>query len=61
MSAISLSGGFDLNFYRQLVRNTDDAPDKLEPLRRWTRTRSIYLKTVDEAGELIDGATLGND
>jgi hypothetical protein len=57
VDAISRTG-FDLDFYRQLVRNTSDAPDKLEPLRRWTKAPSIYLKTVDEAGAAIDVTTL---
>jgi len=56
--AIRQAGGFDLTFYRALVRNGYDAPDTLQPLRRWTRTPSIYLKTVDEAGEAIHGPTL---
>jgi carboxypeptidase family protein len=50
LDAIALSGGFDQTFYRQFVRNTLDAPDKPEPLRRWTRTTQVYLKTVDESG-----------
>src|SRR5262249_4411857 len=51
--AIALTGGFDLTYYRQLIRNGYEAPGMLEPLRRWTRTPSIYLKTVDEVGEPI--------
>jgi hypothetical protein len=60
VDAIGVSGAnpFNLNFYRQLVRNSFEAPEKLEPLRRWTRTPAIYLKTVDEAGVAIDGRTL---
>lgn len=50
--------GFDLNFYRQLVRNTFDAPGTLEPLRRWVRDPALYLRTVDEAGAAIDARTL---
>lgn len=50
--------GFDPAFYRMLVRNTSDAPKSSEPLRRWTRTPNVYLKTVDEAGEAIHGPTL---
>ena len=56
--AIVLGGGFDLTFYRAFVRNAYNVPTGLEPLRRWTRTPSIYLKTVDEAGEAIHGPTL---
>jgi hypothetical protein len=51
--AIALSGDFDLAFYRRLIRNDYDAPGILQPLRRWTRTPSFYLKTVDEKGEPI--------
>lgn len=58
VQAISLSNGFDLTFYRQLVRNGFEAPAQLQPLRRWTRTPQIYLKTVDEAGEAIHAPTL---
>ena len=57
VEAISVAG-FDLNFYRQLVRNANDEPTISQPVRRWTRTPMIYLKTVDEAGVAIDGTTL---
>jgi hypothetical protein len=58
LDAISLSGGFDQAFYRQLVRNTYDAPMGMEPLRRWTTNPSIYLRTVDNAGTVIDTKSL---
>jgi hypothetical protein len=57
VEAIGLAG-FDLNFYRQLVRNTLDAPERMEPLRRWTQNPSIYLKTLDDAGVALDARTL---
>jgi len=56
--AIQQTGGFDLTFYRAMVRNGYEAPDTLQPLRRWTRTPSIYLKTIDEKGRTMDGPTL---
>ena len=58
IGAISLGGGFDLPFYRELVRNTLDKPAGLEPLRRWTVNPSFYMKVTDEAGALIDAQTL---
>ena len=59
VDAIALAGGFDLDFYRQLVRNGFDLiSGHLEPLRRWTRNPQIYLRTVDEAGASIDAKTL---
>ena len=51
--AIALSNGFDLAYYRRLIRNNYDAPGTMQPLWRWTTTPSIYLKTVDEAGQPI--------
>jgi hypothetical protein len=50
--------GFDLNFYRQLVRNTFDAPAGMEPLRRWTAAPTVYLRTVRDDGTPIASAML---
>jgi len=47
-------GGFDAAYYRQLVRNGFESTTGLQPLRRWTRSPSFYLKTVDEAGVPMD-------
>ena len=58
VDAVALTGGFDPAFYREIVRNAFEAPADLQALRRWTRTPSIYLKTVDEGGEAIHGLTL---
>ena len=58
VDAVALTGGFDAAFYREIVRNAFEAPADLQALRRWTRTPSIYLKTVDEAGEAIHAPTL---
>jgi hypothetical protein len=44
--------GFDMSFYRALVRNGLEA-STLEPLRRWTRNPNVYLQTAG-----IDAATL---
>ena len=57
IDAIALAG-FDLAFYRQLVRNGFEAPGSLEPLRRWTQAPQVYLRTVDTAGAAIDAAML---
>lgn len=58
VDAVALISPFEPAFYRQLVRNAFETPAAIQPLRRWTRTPSIYLKTVDEAGEAIHGPTL---
>jgi hypothetical protein len=58
IDVISLSSGFDLDYYRRLVRDTYDSPGVLRPLRRWTQAPRLYLKTIDEAGAPIDADTL---
>ncbi len=58
LDAITLGGGFDHNFYRQLVRNAYADPLFSEPLRRWTVNPQIYLRTVNEAGAVMDLKTL---
>ena len=52
LDAIALGGGFDLAFYRQLMRNGLDGTGS-EPLRRWTRNPNVYLQTQN-----IDARTL---
>lgn len=49
---------FDLDFYRRFVRNAHEAPEGLEPLRRQTHAIQVYVRTVDEAGEPVNGRTL---
>jgi hypothetical protein len=44
LDAIALGGQFDLNFYRQLVRNSMEG-SFLQPLRRWTQNPNLYLQT----------------
>jgi hypothetical protein len=51
-------GGFDPEYYRQLVRNALDSTSGLQPIRRWTRPPSFYLRTVDDAGTPVDPAML---
>jgi len=55
IDAIRLDSGFDLAYYRQLVRDDFDAPGALESLRRWTQAPTIYIRTLDEQGEPVDG------
>jgi hypothetical protein len=56
--AIVTGGMFDLDFYRQIVRDACDAPGTLALLRRWTSPPKIYLRTVDEAGADVGNRTL---
>jgi hypothetical protein len=44
VDAIAVAG-FDLNFYRELVRNGYEAPGSLQPVRRWTRNPNVYIQT----------------
>jgi hypothetical protein len=51
-------GAFEAGYYRQLVRNELESTAGLEPIRRWTRSPSFYIKTVNEAGTPMDPALL---
>lgn len=55
---IALSGGFDLVFYQQFVRNGFESPSALRPIARQVEAPRIYLRTVDDAGAAIDPFTL---
>jgi hypothetical protein len=58
IDAVVLGNGFNLDYYRKLVRDAAESPDIVRSLQRWTRAPRVYLKTVDEEGHPIDGATL---
>jgi hypothetical protein len=58
VDVISLGSGFDLDYYRRLVRDDYDSPGLLRPLRRWTEAPRLYLKTVDETGTPVDTDTV---
>ena len=38
---------FSLAFYRELVRDGLESPSALEPVRRWTTSPNIYLRTLN--------------
>jgi hypothetical protein len=58
LDLIPLAAPFSLDFYRQFVRNTRDAPGGMEPLRRWTQDPRFYLRTVDQNGKAIEPEVL---
>lgn len=47
-----------LAFYQELVRNSTETREGLEPLRRLTRSPSIYVRSIDNVGRDVDAATL---
>jgi hypothetical protein len=51
-------GRFSLDVYRQFVRNTYNAPNTMEPLRRQMQAPRIYIRTIDEAGQPMSPAIL---
>src|SRR5262245_57787307 len=57
LSAFSLDRGFDLNYFRQLARGSVDLP-QLQPIRRWTRNPSVYIRTIGDAGRALDPQAL---
>jgi hypothetical protein len=58
VDAISLSGPFNLGFYRQFVRDAFESPGAMRALRRWTVAPKVYVRTVDEAGKPIETPTI---
>lgn len=58
VDAIAQNGGFDLNFYREFVRDNLDSPGVLRTLRRWTDPPQIYLRTIDDKSNPVDSQTL---
>jgi hypothetical protein len=58
LDAILDDFGFDLAFYRQLVRNAFEEPEALRSLDRWTVAPKFYVRTVDMGGVPIDEAKL---
>jgi len=34
---------FSMSYYRELVRNQFDEPEKLQPIRRWTKAPNFYI------------------
>lgn len=57
LDAISLSGGFSLDYYRQLARNGWEQRGWLQPIRRWTQAPRVYLRTVF-GNRPVDDSTL---
>ena len=50
---------YSLAFYRDMVRNAFEAPDHLEPLRRWTVQPNFYIDTFNpKTSQPIDAAEL---
>jgi hypothetical protein len=45
--------------YRQLVRNGFEAPDSLEPIRRWTTSPRFYIDTTMPLGIKVTEGDLG--
>jgi len=50
--------GYEPAFYRALLQNGHDSPDRLESVRLLRAPIRIYLRTTDEAGRAIDENTL---
>lgn len=49
---------FDLAFWNLFVHDGFEQPSALVPLRRLVAAPSVYLRTVDDAGQAIDAVTL---
>ena len=49
---------FDLDFFRAIARNGFEQPAALQAIQRLTEAPRIYIRTIDDAGQAIDAATL---
>jgi hypothetical protein len=58
LDVISDGEGFDLRFYRELVRNGFETTGGLFPLTRWTTNPRIVLRLIDEQGTPVDATVL---
>lgn len=56
--ALTSASGFEPTFYRALLQNGFESPDRLEPIKMLSSAFRVYLRTTDEAGVPIDGTTL---
>jgi hypothetical protein len=45
---------FSLSFYRAFARDGLEEPNDLSRLRRWTKSPSFYIRTIDDAGRPVD-------
>jgi hypothetical protein len=55
---LSLQAGFEPAFFRALLQNGYESPDRLEPIRILSGPFRVYMRDHDEAGRMIDAATL---
>ena len=55
---VAAADGFEPAFYRALLQNGYEAPDRLEPVRVLRGPLRFYLRNVDDSGRRIDAATL---
>jgi len=44
---------FDQDYFRAIAHNGYEAPTALQPLRRWTRSPMLYVRTIDDSGRAI--------
>lgn len=55
---LSLQAGFEPIFFRALLQNGYESPERLEPIRVLSAPLRVYLRDQDDAGRTIDAATL---
>lgn len=58
VDAITHGDGFDLSYYRRMVRDDYDSPGLLRTLRRWNQAPRLYVRTIDQEGRPIEASTL---
>ena len=58
VDALVMVAGFEPAFYRALLQNGYEAPDRLEPVRVLRGPLRLYVRTEDDQGRAIDRVTL---
>jgi hypothetical protein len=56
--SVSLTAGFEADFFRAFLQNGFEAPGQLEPVRLLRGPFRIYLRTHDNSGREVDALTL---
>jgi hypothetical protein len=53
LEAFAIGSDFDPSYYRALAHDGADHPDRLSPIRRWTRNPNFYIRTLDDQGRPV--------
>jgi hypothetical protein len=58
LEAFVIGSDFDPAYFRAVAHDGADHPDRLSPLRRWTRNPQFYIRTVDDRNRPIPSSAI---